>query len=156
MTIAAPCREVLVPQFAKRHNLGDGLRVGPLLYGELVTLRLSKDNKMAFALSADEQLALLTCDLHRAERLVRFISVAHTLGEFVPQLQRVVLRGSDELVCVSDFDASDDVLMRGRTLKITLADHHVLVDVRPLPRLRLPLLLFIARGVRGCFNHLNF
>ena len=157
VTVAAPRREVLVPQFAKRHNLGDGLRVGPLLNGELVTLRLSKDNKMAFALSADEQLALLTGDLHRAERLVRFISVAHALGELVPQLQRVVLRGSDELVCISDLDASDDILVRGLALEISLADDHILVDVRPLPRVRFPLLLFIGRGVSvGSFNHLNF
>ena len=112
---------------------------------------------MTLALSADEQLALLAGDLHRAERLVRFISVAHALGELVPQLQRVVLRGSDELVCISDLDASDDILVRGLALEVSLADDHILVDVRPLPRVRFPLLLFIGRGVSvGSFNHLNF
>ena len=64
VSVAAASREVLVLQFAKRHDLNDGLRVGPPLNGALVTRSLAKDDQMSLTLAANEKLALLACDLH--------------------------------------------------------------------------------------------
>ena len=95
VAISAPRGEVLALQSAEGDDLDDGLGVGPLLNGQLVASGLtkgdSKDNDMALTLATDKKFILLAGLLHRAQRFMRFNCVLDALGEFVPDLQRLVL-----------------------------------------------------------------
>ena len=111
VAVAAPCCEVLVPQLTEGYDLSDGFGMRPLFNRELVPKCLTKDDDVALSLAADEKLTLLTGGLHGAQGLVRFICVRNALRELIPELQRAVKRGRDELVFVNTSDACDIGLM---------------------------------------------
>lgn len=112
MAVTASSCEILVPQFAQGDDLNDGLGVSPRLNRELVASRLTKDDHVTFALSTDKKFAFLASDLHRVEWLVRFNCVRDTLGELVPDLERIVETGGDELVVIHAHQTCDFVIMR--------------------------------------------
>ena len=65
VTVAASRREVLVPQFAERNDLNDGLSVRPRLNRKLVAARFAEDNQVALTLATDQKLvAFFARNLH--------------------------------------------------------------------------------------------
>ena len=59
---------------------------------------------------------------------MRFNCVGHALSEFIPDLQRAVQAGCDELIVVHTDDASNFILMGRSGLKVTLTNDNILVD----------------------------
>ena len=86
---------------------------------------------------------------------MRFISVGDALGELVPKFDRVVHRASQELVVTTNFDPRHDVLMRRRTLKVTLSDDHIFIDVGLNLLCLARVLLRVLFDSSHCFNHIK-
>lgn len=60
---------------------------------------------------------------------MRFICVRNALRELIPELQRAVQRGRDELVFVDTSDACDIILMGCSRLEVSLTDNHIFVHI---------------------------
>jgi len=91
ISVNAASGKVLVLKLRQSDDLDDLLVMSVRNYVMLVSLVEAHYNEVALTEGRDQQVHLFSCEPHRVEGLVRFISIAATLEVFVPDLKRHVV-----------------------------------------------------------------